>query len=72
MKKIKMVFLDGFYRTEKEARKMYPKGYDTTFTKIVEVETLGDKIKRNAGRIILLSFLYMVLIVDLALLWIWR
>lgn len=46
MKTQRLVWVDGFYRTEKEARKLYPDGYDKTFTKTVQVQTKAEIILR--------------------------
>ncbi|MDO4491895.1 MAG: hypothetical protein Q4B85_12585 [Lachnospiraceae bacterium] len=63
MKKINMVYCDGFYRPEKEARKLHPEGYDCTFTKVEYVETFGDKLRNNLGEIVVLTILFMIVFV---------
>lgn len=64
MKKVNMVYVDGFYRTEKEARKLHPEGYDTKYTKTEYVETLSDKI-RYTGETFFLHFLFWLILFGL-------
>lgn len=52
MKKIELVYVDGFYRTKKELKKLYPNGgYSTTFTKTEYRETLAERIQQAEGKI---------------------